>query len=163
VTRAADIPEVIMQTHKREPVLDVYHLVLGAFLFVCPWLFAFKFGIMRADAWAVSLLILSFSATSWLALATWPEWIVLASGVWLLISPWVLGHPHTAAMKVDVAIGLIVTYLAALALWLAHYMPGGGIPDITPQARSSAEPAPGQGRYGPAPARATERGAPSPS
>jgi hypothetical protein len=51
----------------------------------------------------------------------WEEWIVLAAGLWMMLSPFVLGFPHTTAMHVIIGIGFIVSFLAALDLWLIHY------------------------------------------
>jgi hypothetical protein len=34
-----------------------------------------------------------------------------------------VGFVHTAGMRVDIGIGLLVMYLAALELWLIHYEP----------------------------------------
>jgi hypothetical protein len=52
--------------------------------------------------------------------AGWEEWIVLVCGAWVVASPWLLGFPRTVAMRVDVGIGIVVMYMAALELWLIH-------------------------------------------
>ena len=45
----------------------------------------------------------------------WEEWTNVVLGVWLAISPWVLGFSsHFAAMVNAVIVGVVV---AALALW----------------------------------------------
>ena len=80
-------------------------------------------GPARADAWVSGAVIVALSAGAILLFAEWEEWIVLACGAWLVASPWLLGFVHTAAMRVDVGIGLLVMYLAALEIWLIHYEP----------------------------------------
>ena len=47
----------------------------------------------------------------------WREFALLALGVWLVASPWILGFPHGAAMKIHIGAGLIVAYLGGLELW----------------------------------------------
>jgi SPW repeat len=78
---------------------------------------------VRANAWVSGAVIVMLSAEAILLFTEWEEWIVLACGAWLVASPWLLGFVHTAAMRVDVGIGLLVMYLAALELWLIHYEP----------------------------------------
>jgi len=52
------------------------------------------------------------------------EWINCGLGVWIAVSPWVLGFQHTAGMFVNLAIGVLIAYLALLDLWLFHYLVG---------------------------------------
>ena len=53
-------------------------------------------------------LIKSVSVASLVAFAKWEEWSVLVLGLWLAISPWVLGFHNATAMKINVGIGLFV-------------------------------------------------------
>ena len=41
-------------------------------------------------------------------------------GLWLIVSPWVLGFAHTRAMHFSIGVGATVTFLAALELWLVY-------------------------------------------
>ena len=104
-------------------VLDLYNLLLGAFLIVSPWLFAYSRGIVRADAWLGGALLVVLSTVAIVAFAEWQEWVNLMTGLWLIASPWVLGFQHTAAMHVSIAVGLLVSYFAALEIGVerAHY------------------------------------------
>ncbi len=104
-----------------EAVLDVYNLLLGALLFVSPWLFAFAHGTAGADAWLGGALIAAVSLAALMVYTEWEEWIALAAGLWMMLSPFVLGFPHSTAMHVIIGIGFIVSFLAALDLWLIHY------------------------------------------
>ena len=112
---------------RSEATLDVYNLVLGAFLFVSPWLFVFAEGIVAEGAWITGALIALISVAALVAFAEWEEWLNAALGLWIAASPWVLGFPHTAAMRVSVGIGLLITFLSAIELWVIHY-------DAPPQA-----------------------------
>ena len=95
-------------------------------LLLSPWVMALARGPARADAWVSGAVIVMLSAGAILLFTEWEEWIVLACGAWLVASPWLLGFVHTTAMRVDVGIGLLVMYLAALELWLIHYEPANG-------------------------------------
>jgi ABC-type branched-subunit amino acid transport system permease subunit len=110
-----------MDIWKRESPLDVYKLLIGAFLSVAPWLFAFGYARARVDAMLSGLLVVAVSFAALYAFADWKEWTALAIGLWVLISPWVLGFPAAAAVKVYVFAGLLIVYLAGLELWLVHY------------------------------------------
>jgi hypothetical protein len=111
-----------MSKHRPEAILDIYKLVLGLLLFVSPWLFAFADGAAAMDAHADGAAIAVVSLAALLAFAEWEEWVVLLAGLWMVLSPFVLGFRHTA-MHVSIAIGLVVSYLALLDLWLMHYGP----------------------------------------
>jgi hypothetical protein len=56
--------------------------------------------------------------------AEWEEWINLALGLWVLVSPWVLSFAaQTTAKWAHVFVGLIVAVLAGLKLWFMHQTP----------------------------------------
>jgi SPW repeat len=110
-----------MMKQRKESILDIYNLVLGALLFASPWLFASTHAVMGEDAWVTSILIVSLSVAALMAFAEWEEWIILLLGIWLVVSPWILGFHHITAMKINVGVGLAVAYLAGLELWLLHY------------------------------------------
>jgi hypothetical protein len=107
--------------HRPEAILDLYNLLLGALLFLSPWLFAFAHGAASDDAWLGGAVIAVVSLAALFVYAEWEEWIALAAGVWMMLSPFVLGFTHTTAMHVVVGIGFVVTFLAALDLWLVHF------------------------------------------
>jgi hypothetical protein len=125
VSNEASMPTREAGTGKRRPeaILDVYKLLLGVLLFVSPWLFAFAHGAAGLDARAVGAAIAVASLAALLAFAEWEEWIVLLAGLWMTASPFILGYEHTTAMHVSIGIGLTVSYLALLDLWLIHYGP----------------------------------------
>jgi hypothetical protein len=112
-----------MHRWRREAILDCYNLVLGTFLFVSPWLFVFARDVARVDVWVTSALLVSISIATLVAFAEWEEWASLVVGLWMVVSPWVLGFPQTTAMHVIIGVGCVVIYLAALELWLIHYSP----------------------------------------
>ena len=106
---------------RKGAILDVYNLTLGVFLFASPWLLGFAGGIAGEDVWVSGILICLFSLVALLAFREWDEWANLVLGAWLIGSPWLLGFPHTRAMHVTTAVGLVVFYLSGLELWLFRY------------------------------------------
>ena len=103
-----------------EASFDLYNAVLGAFLFVSPWLFAFGYEPARESAFASGALLVLISLLAIVAFREWEEWINLAIGCWILASPWVLQFPHRSSMHVATAVGAIVVYLSVVELWLIH-------------------------------------------
>jgi SPW repeat len=108
---------------RRETILDVYTLALGAFLLVAPWLFSYTYGSAKADDWVSSAIVIASSAAALLAFSEWEEWLSMVVGLWVLASPWLLGFQHARAMPVNVAVGLAIAFMSALELWLIHYDP----------------------------------------
>ena len=98
-----------------------YQLVLAIFLFVSPWLFAFAHGTLRIDIWVSAAIVTVISLLALIAFRDWEEWIACIVGLWIAVSPWVLGFQHKVAMFISLAVGLSIAYLALLELWLTHY------------------------------------------
>jgi hypothetical protein len=58
------------------------------------------------------------------AFAVWEEWLNLIVGLWVLVSPWVLGfHGTTRPMAVHVVVGIAVAVLAAIEIWMTSQAP----------------------------------------
>ena len=103
---------------RRASALDVYEVAFGLFLFASPWLFAYVSEKARIDIWASGAAIAAIAVAAIVAFSDWEEWLNLALGVWLMISPWLLGFMHTKAMHVSILLGAMVAFVAALELWL---------------------------------------------
>ena len=115
-----------MSTWRRESVLDFYNLTIGLFLFASPWLFAFTDENARIDIWASSFLVAATSIIAIIMFSNWEEWLNLLLGFWLVVSPWTLGFTHTRAMHISIGTGIVVTFMAALELWLVNCDPQQG-------------------------------------
>jgi hypothetical protein len=109
-----------MRKWQSESVLDLYNLLLAAVLFASPWLFRLTNSPGKLDMWATSAVIGLISLAAIIAYKDWEEWANILLGLWLIASPWFLGFAHTRAMHLSIGIGIVVTFLAALDLWL-HY------------------------------------------
>jgi hypothetical protein len=105
---------------KQERVCDVLNLLLGALLFVSPWIFGFAAGAETQNAIISGIIIAVLSIAALAAFAEWEEWLNLIVGLWVLVSPWILGMAGTA-MTVHVIIGAIVAIIAAVELWMTHH------------------------------------------
>lgn len=110
----------VQSTLSRPSVLDLYTLLCGIFLVASPWIFGFTRAAGRFDAEVAGYVLIALSAAGVLAFADWEEWFKLALGLWLIGAPWVLGFVHSSAMHVSIAVGIIVTFLTLLEIWLAH-------------------------------------------
>ncbi|QBD77427.1 hypothetical protein EPA93_16080 [Ktedonosporobacter rubrisoli] len=79
---------------------DWVSLVLGVLLFISPWIFGTAmYGTSSWDAWIVGIVgvILALLALAFINAAMPLRWISLILGVWLFISPWVLGFATLSA------------------------------------------------------------------
>jgi hypothetical protein len=102
---------------------DVANLILGGVLFISPWLFPFAAGGQSQNAILSGIVIAVLAIAALAAFATWEEWLNLIAGLWVVVSPWVLGFQGTTAMTVHVAIGIVVAVLAAIELWMMYQQP----------------------------------------
>lgn len=103
--------------------MDIYNLFLAAFLFVSPWLFAYAQRNARIDIWLSSAAIALMAIGAIFAYANWKEWVNVLFGGWLVVSPWLLGFPHTRAMHFSIGIGLAVAFMAIVKLLAVNLRP----------------------------------------
>lgn len=109
-----------MRKWHAESVLDLCNLLLAMVLFALPWFFARANGTATIDLRVSSAVIAILSLLAMVAFADWEEWANLLLGIWLIMSPWVLGFTHTRAMHFSIGVGAAVAFLAALELWLVY-------------------------------------------
>jgi hypothetical protein len=109
-----------MRKWRNESVLDLYNLLLAIFLFVSPWFLARASGTAVVDLKASGAAIALMSLAAIFAYASWQEWANLLLGIWLIVSPWLLGFAHTRAMHYSIGVGVTVAFFSALELWLVY-------------------------------------------
>jgi hypothetical protein len=109
-----------MRKWRRESALDLYNLLLAAVLLASPWLFTLTNAAGKLDLWACGAAIAVLSLGAIIAYASWEEWANLLLGLWLIVSPWILGFAHTRAMHFSIGLGAAVAFLALLELWLVY-------------------------------------------
>ncbi len=98
--------------HWQDPV----NLVLAAWMVISPWALGHQAEATPTwNAVIFGVLGVVFAVFALYRVMAWEEWANVALGVWLAISPWVLGFSATVpAMWNAVIIGVV---MAALALW----------------------------------------------
>lgn len=108
---------IINQT--QDTALNVGNLILGAILFLSPWLLGFQAeGYAAWNAWMTGGIVAFVALMAAMQTYDWEEWVNLLAGLWALISPWALGFSGVrSAMWTHVAIGVIVAVLAGGELW----------------------------------------------
>ncbi|HZT27927.1 MAG TPA: SPW repeat protein [Pseudolabrys sp.] len=80
---------------------DWLNLLLAAWLFVSPWVLSFDpnsptaAAVASWNAWVLGVVIGVFAIAALIRARPWEEWINLIAGVWVFISPWVLGFSVT--------------------------------------------------------------------
>jgi hypothetical protein len=88
----------------------------AALLMLSPW-FATREPVASGNAVLCGLLMLAFTAAALLELRDWRSWMNLAPGVWVFLSPWILGFAtHAMAALVHILVGLTVSILAVIEL-----------------------------------------------
>ncbi len=111
-----------MTDGKNERLIDGLNAALGAMLFISPWVFGFASDRLAAwNAMASAALVIGVAVTALLKFAEWEEWVEFVLGLWIIISPWMIGYADTGvAHSVHMFIGLGVLVLSLWDLWLVH-------------------------------------------
>jgi hypothetical protein len=99
---------------------DVVNLILAGLLFFSPWLFGLSAGAQCQTASVAGLIMAVLSIAAIAAFAVWEEWLNLAAGLALIVTPSILGFQSSTAMTIDVMIGVAVAGFAALEVWLTR-------------------------------------------
>lgn len=124
---------MLRQGWKLEVFIGVTNLLLGGFLCLSPWIFGFTSELGWHTSWMAGGTIVILAVFSiadlfeFLAITEFfeaEEWINFAIGLWLAACPWILQfHNDMSAMKVHVAVGLVIAVIAAVELWLVRHIP----------------------------------------
>ena len=112
-----------MENWTNARLCDAANLILGAVLFVSPWIFGFDAGKASENANVAGIAIAALAIAALAAFAVWEEWLNLIVGLWVLVSPWVLGFQGTTAMTVHAITGAAVAILAAIELCMMSQIP----------------------------------------
>lgn len=88
---------------------------LGIWLILSPWILVFHYDpVATRNAVIVGFLVVLAEAVTLTAFRPWEEWITVALGAWLAISPWALAITDVAVIVHFVVVG---TLIAGLALY----------------------------------------------
>jgi hypothetical protein len=93
---------------------DVVNCLLGVALFFSPWAFGFATDQPAAwNAYVVGAVIAVMALSAMVAFHDWEEWVSVALGAWLVVSPWILGFTAlTSATLIHVVVGIATLVLA---------------------------------------------------
>lgn len=96
---------------------DSTNAVLGGWLIVAPLALGFQSDLTAmANTALIGVLLLAAALGAIFVPRPWEDWTETALGLWLAISPWVLGFDSVLARVNAVVIGLVVLTLALWAL-----------------------------------------------
>jgi len=91
---------------------------LGIWLVLSPWTLRFEFDpVATRNAVIVGFLVILVEAVTLSAFQIWEEWINVALGIWLAISPAFLKIASTAATTNFVIVGVLIVALALYEVW----------------------------------------------
>ena len=96
---------------------DSANALLGVWLIISPLVLGFQNELTAmSNAVLVGVLLLAAALGAIFVPRAWEEWTESALGLWLAVSPWVLGFNTQPAMANAVVTGLVVLTLALWAL-----------------------------------------------
>ncbi|HYC16501.1 MAG TPA: SPW repeat protein [Pseudolabrys sp.] len=107
-------------------MIVVVEFALASILILAPWIFGFTSAAIPSANAVISGAVLGLASISAIViLAEWPEWVSLVVGLWVAISPWVVGYDATAvsAMRTNALIGIGVVLLVAAEIALTRRTP----------------------------------------
>jgi hypothetical protein len=99
---------------------DWGNLLLGAWLFVSPWALKYADELPKAawNAYILGAAIVLFAAVAVYLPRVWEEWLNVALGAWLVISPWALDFASNRNVTINaVIVGILVAVLAVWAMF----------------------------------------------
>lgn len=104
---------------------DWINLVLAVLLFISPWVIGYVADVTPAwNAWILGVVLGALTVATLSAFAEWEEWANFVLGLWLIVSPWVLGFAaNVNAMWTHVIMGVLVAAVSAWAVWGHRHTP----------------------------------------
>jgi SPW repeat len=110
---------------QKEQYPDLVSLAAGSLLMLAP--FAFGFAGEGAASWNAVLsgcLIVILTLVALVAFEEWQAWWILAAGVWVTVSPWLMEfHANTLALRVHLILGMAVAAASAIRIWFERDPP----------------------------------------
>ena len=96
--------------------------ILGTILVFSPWYFRFSDQqVLAWTSWLGGGFVVVVASLGVSQAWPWEEFVTLAAGLWLAISPWALGYADlTPATWTHGSIGSIIVVLSTVELWRLH-------------------------------------------
>ena len=103
---------------RRQNWQDWVNLLIGIWLFISPWIFVgAAAGAAAWNFWIVGILIAVFALAALSAFQVWEEWVNVALGLWMIVSPWVVGFSAATGLTWNAVImGVLVVAFAGWAV-----------------------------------------------
>ncbi|MBI1774637.1 MAG: SPW repeat protein [Proteobacteria bacterium] len=93
-------------------------MALGIWLSVSPWALQFANDqTVTTNAVVVGLVLVVLQNITLTAFSVWEEWVNVALGVWLAVSPWVLGMVALVPTANVAIVGVLILALALYEIW----------------------------------------------
>jgi hypothetical protein len=98
---------------------DVANIIFGFFLVLTPWLLDYSELVVPAyNAWIAGVVIMAISLAAILKFTRWEEYLNIAVGLWLAVSPFLLGYWGEDLMTgTHVGVGILVAALAGYEIF----------------------------------------------
>ena len=105
---------------------DWMNASLGVWLVAAPFLMNYASAAATRNSLAVGAALIVVPLLALLKPLAWRQWLVLALGVWLILSPFLLGYASAEAAAWNAVVtGIVVTIAAAAAVRSARTGPRG--------------------------------------
>lgn len=112
---------------KKQHWQDWITALLGAWVFVSPWVFQQAMGAQTGTSgagdlaawnlWIVGFMVAVLAVMALFTFRNWEEWAIVGLGAWLLLSPWLLGFNVLHALSLNaVILGALVVVFACWSL-----------------------------------------------
>jgi len=108
---------MLAQRYRAAALINVINLLLGMLLFFAPWMFDFVSTLASENAWLSGALISLLATAAITAFDAREQRLNLLVGLWVAVSPWLLGF-H-AEMHIYFIVGLLLVALVLFELWLS--------------------------------------------
>jgi hypothetical protein len=100
--------------------------IVGIWLIASGWVFPVRYP--TAGRWnnvAVGIIVILMMGALGRTPARWNCWAGIIIGLWLMFSPWILGHPaHRMAQRNEVVSAMAIILASSVALMATMYMFG---------------------------------------
>ena len=106
---------------------DWANWLLGFWLLLSPWILHFEDQTAAMEnAVILGFVLILAEVVTLSAFQVWEEWINVAVGAWLVVSPWALRGVGSAAAADFVIVGLLAIALAGYEMWQVGCAPKRG-------------------------------------
>jgi hypothetical protein len=104
--------------------IDALSATCGAILLLAPWMAASSSHAAIWNGCLIGAAVLGLTLHAFMTREHADRWALVILGVWSAAAPWLLRFTHDAhAKEMHIGLGVLVTVLAATALWIQNEAP----------------------------------------